>query len=73
MTVAGPAGTGFVDGVRVPERTVEEPSVGDVVLEAVPEGVAAALAEVEPEIDLDGLEEGETLDAGRVRQFLSNF
>ena len=74
MTVASAAGIWIFDeGARVPERTVAEADVGEAVLEAVPEGVAAALAEVEPEICLEGLEEGETLDAGQVRQFLSNF
>lgn len=64
MITAGSSGIGVVEGVRVPERTVIEEDTGEVVLEAVPEGVAAALADVEPEIDSEGLDAGAILDAG---------
>lgn len=61
-------------GVAVPERVVSEADSVEGVLEAVPEGVAAALADVEPETEVDSFDEedwDEALDAGQARQLVS--
>lgn len=74
VTGSGPAEPAVDEGVNVPEKVDSEADGVEVVLEAVPVGVAAALAEVEPEMEVEGLEDEEedkTLDAGQVRQLVS--